>query len=171
MSKTDSKAPLGIGFLTVIQAEALGRIGGLLVLNQRGRPTEFHCTSPVKPNRAQEILYGPTLDDYLDGEQIARTLVERLSGNAWLLCTDLPSVLAVRPFSKIPVCFVHSQGAAVPEDAMSLGGVAVSLPPGGDADRSAILEGWSQHVDSFDLREPFERIYEALREAQRGMAA
>ena len=41
-----------------------------MLLNLAGRPLEFHCTAPVKPNRVQQILYGPSLQPYLYGEQI-----------------------------------------------------------------------------------------------------
>ena len=51
-----------IGFLTVTRDLEQGLFGGYLLLNALGRPLEFHCTAPVRPNRAQEILYGPTLD-------------------------------------------------------------------------------------------------------------
>ena len=51
-----------LGFLTVVEHPQHGLFGGYLLLNHGGRPLEFHCTAPIKPNRAQEILYGPTLD-------------------------------------------------------------------------------------------------------------
>ena len=63
------------GFLTVVDDARFGLCGGYLVLNPAGRPLEFHCTAPIKPNRAQEILYGPTLHDFLYGEQIGGALI------------------------------------------------------------------------------------------------
>ena len=60
-----SQQPLPIGFLSVLDDEELGAIGGYLVLSRNGRPLEFHCTSPVRANRAQQILYGPTLQPFL----------------------------------------------------------------------------------------------------------
>ena len=59
-----------IGFLTAVEHAEYGFFGGYLIVNAAGRPLEFHCTAPVKATRAQEILYGPTLRDYLY-EQIA----------------------------------------------------------------------------------------------------
>ena len=61
-----------LGFLTVIECARDGFVGGLLILNQLGRPLEFHCSVPVRPNRAQEILYGPTLCGFLCGERKQR---------------------------------------------------------------------------------------------------
>ena len=66
-----------LGFLTVLEHPQHGLFGGYLVLNAAARPLEFHCTAPIKPNRAQEILYGPTLQSFLYGEQIGRTLLEK----------------------------------------------------------------------------------------------
>ena len=52
---------LRLGFLTAIHLEHRGHVAGLLVTNKYGRPLEFQCTAPVRPNRTQELLYGPTL--------------------------------------------------------------------------------------------------------------
>ena len=77
MSASGSKSVPSVGFLTVQEFTDLGLIGGYLILNAVGRPLEFHCTAPVRPNRAQEILYGPTLVPFLYGEQIGQTLVAK----------------------------------------------------------------------------------------------
>ena len=58
-----------------------------------GRPLEFHCTSPVRPSRAQEILYGPTLQPYLLGEQISGALLEAAKLTPWLILTDAAAML------------------------------------------------------------------------------
>lgn len=58
MASPAGKSTIALGFLTVVEHKQHGLFGGYLVLNQVGRPLEFHCTAPVKPNRAQEILYG-----------------------------------------------------------------------------------------------------------------
>ena len=54
-AKTDQ---LRLGFMETIEVEGRGHIGGLLITNQNGRPLEFQCTTPVRPNRPQEILLG-----------------------------------------------------------------------------------------------------------------
>src|SRR5688500_11494160 len=68
-TKASDAAPQALGFLTVVEHDQFGLVGGYLILNSSGRPLEFHCTAPVKPSRAQQILYGPTLTPYLYGEQ------------------------------------------------------------------------------------------------------
>ena len=72
MPAVDAKSQPALGFLTVLEHSQHGLMGGYLVLNISGRPLEFHCTAPIKPNRAQQILYGPTLEPYLFGEQIGQ---------------------------------------------------------------------------------------------------
>src|SRR5688572_19430758 len=108
MSSTRSAACLG--FLTVIEQAELGLLGGYLVLNAAGRPLEFHCTAPVKPNRAQEILYGTTLQPFLYGEQIGQTLLARSKATPIVVCTDSEPVLAARDFTHVPLVLVRGDG-------------------------------------------------------------
>src|SRR5438045_3126066 len=65
-----------IGFLSVTQ-EPSGFVGGYLVTNSWGRPLEFRLSSAVQPNKIQTILYGDTLQAYVCGEIIAKTLIEK----------------------------------------------------------------------------------------------
>src|SRR4051812_28420748 len=98
--------PATLGFLTVLEHEQQGLVGGYLILNSAGRPLEFHCTVPVKPNRAQQILFGPTLQSYLYGEQIGQTLVAKGAVEPLAVCTDVEQVLSVRDFVSLPVALV-----------------------------------------------------------------
>lgn len=97
-----------IGFITVRNDARRGLIGGFLVLNMAGRPLEFHCTAPLKPNRAQEILYGASLRPYLYGEQIARTLLEKTQSNLAIVMCDTAEVLALQEFTELPVIHVFA---------------------------------------------------------------
>ncbi len=95
-----------LGFLTVRNNEESGLIGGYLLLNEVGRPLEFHCTAPVKPNRAQQILFGPTLEPFLYGEQIGQTLLLKGSVEPLAVYTDVEAALSVRDFVSTPVALV-----------------------------------------------------------------
>lgn len=99
-----------LGFLTVINQPRLGLIGGYLILNQTGRPLEFHCTNPLKPNRTQEVLYGNTLAPFLYGEQIARTLLIRSKTPVSYILTNIAAVLAVQEHVETPVFYVFETG-------------------------------------------------------------
>ena len=109
-----------IGFLTVIDNPQHGLFGGYLVLNLAGRPLEFHCTAPIKPNRAQQILYGPTLESFLYGEQIGATLFGHAKISPLVVCTDREPILALRDLVDVPVALIlPPEGSAcepVPSD-------------------------------------------------------
>ena len=118
--RSDTKSKPTLGFLTVLEHAQHGLFGGYLVLNTAGRPLEFHCTAPIKPNRAQQILYGPTLESFLFGEQIGKTLLAKSRSEPLLVCTDREPVLAVREHVELPVALV------LPGDAHGL-----AFDPGG----------------------------------------
>src|SRR4029453_6183030 len=107
MSAPSANPVASLGFLTVVENEELGLLGGYLLLNASGRPLEFHCTAPVKPNRTQEILYGPTLRPFLYGEQIGQTLLAKSKLTPLLVCTDSEPMLSVRDHTHIPIAFVE----------------------------------------------------------------
>jgi hypothetical protein len=116
MPAVDAKPQPALGFLTVLEHPQHGLMGGYLVLNPSGRPLEFHCTAPIKPNRAQQILYGPTLEPYLFGEQIGQALVAKSAALPLVICTDLRPVMAVRPVANAPVALVLSEADASGEN-------------------------------------------------------
>lgn len=105
---TETAKTKNLGFLTVVEHPKYGLVGGYLILNAAGRPLEFHCTSPVRANRAQEILYGETLQPYLYGEQIAGTLIARAKTPIDFVITDVAAVLAVQETVGRPIGYVFS---------------------------------------------------------------
>lgn len=117
-----------IGFITVVVNDRNGLLGGFLVLNQFGRPVEFHCTAPVHANRAQEILYGNTLLPFLYGEQIAKTLIARTDSRPVVVLTDNPFVLAGAPLVKYPVGLVFPRKKGDPDAEKATGASNISNP-------------------------------------------
>ena len=103
---------LRLGFLTAIHVDGRGYVAGLLVTNRYGRPLEFQCTTPVKPNRTQQLLYGPTLVPFILGELIGRTLVDKIGVKPHLILTDRNEMLELRDHVSIPVACLN---AATPE--------------------------------------------------------
>ncbi|MBI3839060.1 MAG: hypothetical protein HY288_14160 [Planctomycetia bacterium] len=189
MSHGDPKSQATLGFLTVLEHEQQGLVGGYLILNPSGRPLEFHCTAPIKPNRAQQILFGPTLQSYLYGEQIGQTLLSKGSLEPLAVCTDVELALSVRDYVALPVALVlgsdEKPDAAVTNPQTSTWRVDAPHRPGlhlnhftvgrnrlavaadRDADRQTIA-GRLESLEGFDLSEPFERIREAVEEAHKG---
>lgn len=173
MPDAKSRTPAALGFLTVTEHAELGLFGGYLVLNAAGRPLEFHCTSPVKANRAQEILYGPTLRPYLYGEQIGQTLIAKAKNDVGLVCTDLAACLAAREFVERPMVLVFSADEGESDVAIGsrfvLGKNNVAVCAKSSTDEQAAHAFHSQLHDVLDLLEPFARIREALEEAQKSV--
>lgn len=120
--KTDA-----LGFLTVLEDGQFGLFGGYLLLNSASRPLEFHCTSPIKPNRAQQILYGPTLEPYLYGEQIGTALVRAARLEPLVVWTDRSPALALRSCISRPVALVLPDGPDGPPAAERAGQAAEPL--------------------------------------------
>lgn len=102
----DKSDQIRLGFLTAIQTPDKGQVGGLLVTNQNGRPLEFQCTLPVRPNPTQELLYGPTLNAFLLGELIGGTLIDKASVKPHLIMTDNAHFLELRNHTDLPVAMV-----------------------------------------------------------------
>jgi hypothetical protein len=185
MSSGEMPPQASLGFLTVVEHEEHGLVGGYLLLNTAGRPMEFHCTAPVKPNRAQQILFGPTLQSYLYGEQIGQTLITKSSLEPLVVCTDVVAALAVRDYVATPVAFVVATPDEAPTGAslvwrvdtaqrdsshlhsMTLGRNQLAVCGAHEGDLLAIAERL-QCVCELDLAEPFERIREAVEEAHKG---
>jgi hypothetical protein len=188
MTPARTHSDRAIGFLTVLEHPQFGLFGGYLVLNLLGRPLEFHCTAPVKPNRAQEILYGPTLEPFLYGEQIGQALLGEAKVEAAAIFTDQEPALAVREGCSTPTALVflsedsppvggerrmlrfdgpHDGGPRL--NCFELGRNRLAVPVGFPDDGQRIVERLADLPDSFDLAEPFDRIREAIEEAQKGV--
>lgn len=149
-----------------------GLFGGYLILNPAGRPVEFHCTAPVRPNRAQQILYGPTLEPFLYGEQIAKTLIEKSKILPRAVCVDLWSIMCVRPLIDVPVLYVNgaeTQTSRQPtgENAFSWRNHVLRSTTDHPADIPAMQKSLAELLIDFNLLEPFDRIREAITEAQK----
>jgi hypothetical protein len=186
MGNSAAEGASAFGFLTVRYHYQLGFFGGLLTVNALGRPKEFHCTLPLRPNRAQEILYGASLIDFICGEQIGLALAKRAKVAPSLLLTDSRSVLGLRRVHSTPL--VLSEGSLsgddaaaassrielvlpesqLPDDQLASGHLAgrpilVLGEHAADAERAIQL--WEELRPQIDLEEPFSRIVEALCEA------
>jgi len=175
MSQAPSGAEPAAGFLTVVDSPVQGLLGGYLILNALGRPLEFHCTAPIKPNRAQEILYGATLLPFIYGEQIGQTLVRATQLKVPLIVAELTPMLAAAELVKEPVVLLLPNGAgqgSVPVGTLLLeaAGARWALPAHRQSDRTMVLEAMTRLGDSFDWPEPFGRIRDAIGEAQRAAA-
>jgi hypothetical protein len=168
VSDSINSPPVTLGFLTVLQ-EVGGHVGGYLVTNGWGRPVEFRLTSAVQPTRVQSILYGGTLTNYLFGDLISKTLVEKTAVRPTLVVTDRPACLALRAHLDVPVVAVA--GPDQPDGVLELTHARCPAPllyPAKFAADRERIEAQLDGVDeSVDLAEPFARIREAVAEARK----
>jgi hypothetical protein len=183
------------GYLSAVESPEHGFFGGLLVISPMGRPLEFHCTAPVLPSRAQRILYGASFASYLFGEQLAGTLLAAGKLTPRLILTDhadfgLPRqkvaapLVLVRPGSpEFTTAYVEQAGnnlAASTNECIArrrehqawgnpfeTHGHSLQLPVGREMEHTTVSELVNLLVQRVDLLEPFDRIHEAIREAQR----
>jgi hypothetical protein len=195
MPREKASAEPTYGFLSTLETPEYGFFGGYLIVSRLGRPLEFHCTSPVRPSRAQEILYGPTLQPYLIGEQISSALLKAAKFTPCLVLVDAEVLLAARSHANVPFAWVAQQGRSdlIPTDddgiapqhvvafdrresrsqvgpidaTTEAGGYGLILPSGFHDEKHVVAECAMQLSQYVDLSEPFGRIHEAIREAQR----
>lgn len=176
MSNSGHSEKLRLGFLAAVEVEGRGYVGGLLVTNQNGRPLEFQCTTPVKPDRTQEILYGKMLRPWLLGELIGQTLLQRVSIKPDMILTSDPDILELRNHIDTPVaCTLDGKGGG--RDQL---GIEATAQIG---DRELRFHSTHQDDSEFvskkshllpgqaDLEEPLDRVQEALNETVKTVMA
>lgn len=159
-----------LGFMTVVELPSLGHCGGLLVVSQIGRPVEFHCTAPVGPNRAQEIMYGQTYQGFLFSDQIGMALVDKTRQQPDIFVTDCAEMLPITELMDGSLVLAETGGQEPPFDGRGLSSFTVDDQPiycvNSKGDQ---IDSIRQCIESFSrklpLDEPFERIRKAIEEA------
>ncbi len=172
MSGNGKQDQLRLGFMETMEVDGRGHIGGLLITNQNGRPLEFQCTTPVKPNRTQEILFGETLRPWLLGELIGSTLLDRVAIKPSVVITSDPILLELRNHTAIPVALAQKKSDRTEsERTIKLGGSTLRFHDGHVTDADSLAKQKHLIPDSADLEEPLERVREALAETVRTVFA
>jgi hypothetical protein len=175
LNKPITNATATYGFISVREFEGAGFCGGLLIVSHLGRPIEFHCSAPVIPNRAQQILYGQTYPTYLLCEQIGLALIQKAKVSPQLFLANQVELLALNSMISTPV--VALGGAEKEKDRPALQAALISYDQlqlwyqpcvARDPELclrtiNSLLEGFTK---TLTLDEPFERIDKAIEEAQ-----
>lgn len=166
-----------LAYFTVVEDQRTGWTGGLLLLSRGGRPIEFQCTLPVRPSRAHEILFGLSLREHLIGEVIGPLLVRKCRTPISMLCCDQPESMMMDALTDFPVALVadaaEEQEGPIASDALiGCGEVTLSesklLLPMEQVEQAREIA--NAMADLPDASEPFERIREAIKEAQSQIA-
>lgn len=175
-STQKSKNDFTLGFLTVLDVESFGACGGLLVVNPIGRPIEFHCTAPVSASRTQEILYGISLKSFLYCEQIGKTLMDQAKSRIDLVVTDQPELKGLETSAEQAIVLLldKSEQPQTPQKLDNSVKIEIKSESvfnafafGCNNDQSQAVTQWLNHFnETLPLDEPFERIEQAIDEAQ-----
>ena len=167
-------ASINYGFLAVVSDDDLGFTGGLLLVNGDGKPTEFHCTAPVRENRTQKILFGQTYQSHIYCDLIGSALVNKCSTTPELLFVEQPQLQPLAGEIATPVLMV----AEAENDPIEFDARAVQYPEFRIDHLNVVVftkdlehfefarEACERFTTSLTLDEPFERIRQAIGEAQ-----
>ncbi len=169
MGQTKQRPECVLGFYQTVQQPNGEISGGLLVTSHLGRPIEFQCSLPVRPNPTQQTLYGATLRPFLVGELIASALRDKLDVKPDVLLVNDPDAVASQTWQKIPILCFAPLSADGPQKNFR-GDVIHTDPATADLLEQAI-QLLEKHVpETADLKEPLNRVEQALKEAM-GQAA
>ncbi|HWL11082.1 MAG TPA: hypothetical protein VNQ76_21920 [Planctomicrobium sp.] len=172
MTQQTNENRFHLGFLRVALTDQ-GYVGGLLVTNHLGRPLEFQCTTPVRANRTQQILYGPTLEPFIYSELIGKTLFERLGIKPQVLIICQDSILDVRRQVDIPVvCLLEgTEQTDLPDHLkVAIGSQQFQLHREFTEDLERLNVVQARIPKEADMLEPLERVNDALKETLRAGA-
>lgn len=152
--------------------------GGILVLDPRGKPLEFRCTSPIQPNAVQRALYGNTLRSHMAIELVGNPLLTALREKPQVLLVKQEEFLELRQSLGIPVLMVAKQGgtAAVADKNPKPVKQELLTNPTARFEPVVLTSHWqhpndlAETTDSLrslfscmDIAEPFSRVSSALK--------
>jgi hypothetical protein len=151
--------------------------GGLMVTDEHGLPLDFRYTDPVTPTRLQRALYGGVLDRYLRTEVVLRTLVGALERRPTLILTEDEAMLDAEA-AGVPVALVSPanvapigvpgtrqddpSGAIVLQVADDESPLRLRVDPGDGPTRDRVAEDLVRLGRGMQVREPAERVHQAL---------
>jgi hypothetical protein len=135
--------------------------GGALVTDDKTRPVEFRCTSPIRPTDYQRVLYGGTLDGYIFVDLIGIPLINKARETVSLVLVEEDEFLDVRPLVDIPVARLARGPKGTTQDQLSL-----EVHPDFKTEK-AFVESSLRDLAALgiDLADPFERIRLVLDQA------
>ncbi len=130
------------GYLLIVEDENNGYTGGYLVISEQGRPLEFHCTETVRPSRAQEILFGSTLKEFLFSEHLGAALIDASELSVDVLVVNDQDAVEAGTRLEIPTVCLNSS-------------------------HDELDTRLERLAEAIDISEPFGRVREAVLEACR----
>lgn len=169
MGQTKQRPECVLGFYQTVQQPSGEISGGLLVTSHLGRPIEFQCSLPVRPNPTQQTLYGATLRPFLVGELIASALRDKLDVKPDVLLVNDPDAVAPQTWQKIPILCFAPLSTDGPQ--REFRGDVIHTDPTTEDLLEQAIKLLEKHVpETAELKEPLNRVEQALKEAM-GQAA
>jgi hypothetical protein len=165
----ESNGTLLVGFVAIVEREDGSYEGSYLCTDQGGAPVECWYTSPIKPTRAQKLLYGAALEPQLLGRCIAGAMLKNLEHKPTVVLTDREVVarsLAEHDFPVLQITFGASDirdGDTAQSVETRAGTVGIRWL-GKDASRAKEVIG---RISGLDIMEPFQRIKKILDEVRK----
>jgi len=154
-----------------------GYRGGILVTDGWGKPVEFRCTAPVRPNPVQKTLYGQTLLPHIAVELIGVPLLRSIPEKPMLVVIQDAVFFDVRLHSETALVRLWRQGEQVrlqSADDQQQTNAVLSCATGRfqpivceahwkfRADSEVATPRLSEMFARWDLIEPFDRLNRAL---------
>jgi hypothetical protein len=186
MPEDSSSQGVRLAFLAYVQAQDSnsGR-GALLVTDEATRPLEFRCTTPIKPNSLQRMLYGNTLRSYIAADLVGVPLLGAIQEKPSVVLVREPLFLKLRAKANFCMVCLRRQGeqiSAVVGDGHSVipgeptllncasgrfQPLTITAPPDHVSELDAALEVLRPIFSDADLLEPFDRIEKVVAELDR----
>jgi len=145
--------------------------GGILVVDGNGKPVEFRCTSPVKPNTLQRALYGNSMMPHIATELMGLPLLKTLQEKPTVVLVEEETFLGVRQQIETPVFHILRKNGSSPDKdgAFTISSSSAAYEPivvvshvGHAADKSVCQQMLTEAFNRIDLCEPFARLHEAI---------
>lgn len=164
-------ASITYGFLQVIADEGIGYTGGLLLVDENGKPVEFHCTAPVTDNHSQKIFYGETWQSHVYCDLISKSLVAKCNRSPELLFVEQPELTKLAGNVAPPVMLVSiADGEPMTDEVeypeLEMDKLTVTVLSHDLGLIEFVKEACSRFTTTLSINEPFERIRMAIGEAQ-----
>jgi hypothetical protein len=176
---TEGGTPL-LGYLRIIEIAPNLFRGAILMTDLRGKPQDFRCTSAIKPNAIQRVLYGGTLSEHMALDLCGLPLLKALPSKPAVLLADRLDLLVLRQQTEIPMLWIRRQSEVQPKGLSDVGGEAKLIASEGGLFDTVLASGhvdygddlprtveWLRQIcQSLDPMEPFTRIEAALKLVQ-----
>lgn len=145
--------------------------GAVLITDSETKPLEFRITSPVRATMFQKMLYGNTLDEYVDLDLISIPLIKALREDVDLIVISSPSLLQIRPKVSLPVALINKQAISTrtmdDKSGSPVQTITITIHTDYPAEKEATHSILQPIIQKRDIFEPFERIKIALAEAHK----